>query len=94
MSDASMESGLADKLMGPVTAVIDRKRDELMPMLAGGAGKAAQHALHDDECVRKVASFCYPLLPGLLRLAVKEPVFVSFVMHNREKVLGHLASSA
>lgn len=94
MSEASVESGLSDKLMGPVSAIIERKRDELMPMLAGGAGQAAQHALRDDECVRKVATFCYPLLPGLVRLAVKEPVFVSFVMNNREKVLGRLASSA
>lgn len=96
MSEASVEPGLADKLMGPVSTIIDKKRDELMPMLSvsGGAGQAAQHALRDDECVRKVASFCYPLLPGLLRLAVKEPTFVSFVMNNRDKVLGRLAASA
>lgn len=94
MSEASAESALTDKLMGPVSAIIDKQREQLMPMLAGGAGQAAQHALRDDECVRKVASFCYPLLPGLLRLAVKEPVFVSFVMNNRERVLGRLASSS
>ena len=41
--------------------------------------------------VRKVAVFCYPLLPGLVRLAIKEPAFVSFVMNNREKVLGRLS---
>ena len=94
MNDASAEHGLADKLIGPVSTIIDRKREELMPMLAGGAGQAAQHALRDDECVRKVATFCYPLLPGLVRLAVKEPTFVSFVLNNREKVLGRLASAA
>jgi hypothetical protein len=60
-------------------------------MLAGGASQATQAALRDDECVRKVASFCYPLLPGLVRLAIKEPVFVNFVMNNREKVLGRLS---
>ena len=92
MNEPSAENGLADKLIGPMSTIIDRKREELMPMLAGGAGQAAQHALRDDECVRKVATFCYPLLPGLVRLAVKEPVFVSFVMNNREKVLGRLAS--
>jgi hypothetical protein len=41
-----------------------------------------------------VATFCYPLLPGLVRLAIKEPVFVSFVMNNREKVLGGLSQQA
>ena len=94
MNEASAEHGLADKLIGPISTIIDRKREELMPMLAGGAGQAAQHALRDDECVRKVATFCYPLLPGLVRLAVKEPMFVSFVLNNREKVLGRLASAA
>lgn len=94
MNDASAEQGLADKLIGPVSSIIDKKREELMPMLSGGAGQAAQHVLRDDECVRKVATFCYPLLPGLVRLAVKEPVFVNFVLNNREKVLGRLASAA
>lgn len=93
MSETHVDHGLADKLIGPMSTIIDKKRDELMPLIAGGAGQAAQHALRDDECVRKVATFCYPLLPGLVRLAVKEPVFVSFVMNNREKVLGRLASS-
>jgi hypothetical protein len=41
-----------------------------------------------------VATFCYPLLPGLVRLTIKEPVFVSFVMNNREKMLGGLSQQA
>jgi hypothetical protein len=94
MSEANEQGGLSDKLIGPISTIIDKKRAELLPMLAGGAGQATHAALRDDECVRKVATFCYPLLPGLLRLAVKEPVFVSFVMNNREKVLGHLSRQA
>lgn len=94
MSDTTEQAGLGDKLIGPISTVIDKKRAELLPMLGGGAGQAAQTALRDDECVRKVASFCYPLLPGLVRLAIKEPVFVDFVMNNREKVLGKLTQSA
>lgn len=86
-------SGLGDKLIGPMTAIIDKRRTELLPML-GGAGHVTQAALQNDECVRKVATFCYPLLPGLVRLAIKEPVFVSFVMNNREKVLGRLSQQA
>jgi len=78
---------LHDKLAGPIKNIIDKRRADLAPMLQGGA---AQAALRDDECVRKVATFCYPLLPVLVRLAVKEPVFVSFVLNNREKVLGPL----
>jgi len=92
MEPSSEPTGLSDKLMGPITAVIDKRRADLMPMLQGGPGQAAQAALRDDECVRKVATFCYPLLPVLIRLAVKEPTFISFVLNNREKVLGRLTA--
>jgi len=94
MAPSNEPPGLSDKLMGPITAVIDKRRADLVPMLQGGPGQAAQAALRDDECVRKVATFCYPLLPVLVRLAVKEPAFISFVLNNREKVLGRLAAPA
>lgn len=94
MEPANEPAGLSDKLMGPITAVIDKRRADLMPMLQGGAGQAAHAALRDDECVRKVATFCYPLLPVLVRMAVKEPTFISFVLNNREKVLGRLTAPA
>ena len=94
MDPSNEPAGLSDKLMGPITAVIDKRRADLMPMLQGGAGHAAQAALRHDECVRKVATFCYPLLPVLIRLAVKEPTFISFVLNNREKVLGRLTAPA
>lgn len=62
-----------------------------MPML-GGSETAARAALSNDEAVRKVAVFCYPLLPGIVRLAIKEHVFVGFVMNNREKLLVRLTA--
>lgn len=89
--EATEQAGLGDKLIGPISTIIDKKRAELLPLLACGAGQVTQNALRDDECVRKVAVFCYPLLPGLVRLAIKEPAFVSFVLNNREKVLGRLS---
>jgi len=94
-SSDSVSPQLHDKLAGPIKSIIDKRRADLIPILQGGAGQAgqaAQAALRDDECVCKVATFCYPLLPGLLRLAVKEPVFVNFVLNNREKVLGPLTA--
>lgn len=94
MTDSTEPAGLSEKLIGPVSAIIDKKRTELLPLLRGGVGNATQTMLRDDECVRKVAVFCYPSLPGLLRLAIKEPVFVNFVMNNREKVLGRLSQQA
>jgi hypothetical protein len=84
-------SRLADKLAAPFNAIVSRHRASLMPML-GGSGTAAQAALANDEAIRKVAVFCYPLLPGILRLAVKEPTFVNFVMNNRETLLVRLTA--
>jgi hypothetical protein len=89
MHAASESSGLADKLSAPLNAIVSRHRAALMPML-GGSESAARAALANDEAVRKVAVFCYPLLPGILRLAIKEPAFVGFVMNNRERLLVRL----
>ena len=86
---ASEQSVLADKLAAPLNAIVSRHRASLMPML-GGSASSARAALANDEAVRKLAVFCYPLLPGIVRLAVKEPSFVSFVMNNREQLLARL----
>jgi len=91
MHAESEPSGLADKLAAPMNAIVSRHRAALMPML-GGSGATARAALANDEAVRKVAVFCYPLLPGIVRLAVKERSFVSFVMNNRHHVLSRLTA--
>lgn len=84
---------LTAKLSAPLEKIVDQHKDKISALVSGGTSTMGQ-ALGKDENVRKVASFCYPLLPGLLRLVVKEPAFVSFVMHNREKLLAHLAPPA
>jgi hypothetical protein len=89
MQAISDAAGLADKLAARFNAIVCRHRASLMPML-GGSETAARAALANDEAVRKLAVFCYPLLPGVLRLAIREPVFVSFVMNNRERLLARL----
>ena len=89
MHAATEQSDLADKLAAPFNAIVSRHRASLMPMLGGSATSACQ-ALGNDEAVRKVAVFCYPLLPGIMRLAIKEHTFVNFVMNNREQLLARL----
>lgn len=44
--------------------------------------------------MRRIATLCDSLLHGLLRLAVKEPTFVKFVMGSREKLLACLRAPA
>lgn len=94
MEEASQTASLTDKLAEPIRNIVDKRRTDIVLLMQGDSGQAAQAALRDDECVRKVATFCYPLLPGLVRLAVKEHVFVNFVLNNREKLLAQLAAPA
>lgn len=91
MHTAPEQSDLADKLAAPFNAIVSRHRAALMPML-GGSGPAARAALSNDEAMRKVALFCYPLLAGIVRLTVKEHTFIHFVMNNREHLLARLTA--
>lgn len=83
------QSKLAAKLMDPVSRIVSRHSAEIAPMLKSGSA-SAQSVLGNDDAVRTVATYCYALLPGLVRLAVKEPAFISFVLANRVKLLGKL----
>jgi len=94
MSDTSEHSRLAEKLTGTVSTILDKHRATIAPMLGGGSASITRAALRNDEAVRKVAGYCYLMLPGLVRLAVKEPVFVDFVMNNRERLLDRLVEKA
>lgn len=91
MSTLDEQTKLAAKLMEPVGRIVSRHTAELAPMLNNGAA-VTQSALNNDEAVAKVATYCYALLPGLVRLAVKEPAFISFVLANRVRLLGKLAA--
>src|SRR6201986_537505 len=92
MSDTNEQGRLAEKLSGPVAAIIDKHRATIEPMLAAHGGSVTRAALQNDAAVRTVAGYCYQLLPGLLRLAIKEPAFVDFVMNHREKLLARLVA--
>jgi hypothetical protein len=85
---------LSDKLAVPMTRIVDKHRGRITAILASDGASHLGNALSKDENVRKVATFCYPLLPGLLRLVVKEHRFIQFVMLNREKLLARLAPPA
>ena len=89
--EAENEShALNNKLSAPLAKIVEQHRDKISALLVCGSTSTVGQALGKEENVRKVASFCYPLLPGLLRLVVKEHMFVNFVMQNREKLLAPL----
>lgn len=85
---------LDQKLGNSVSDIIDKHKSTILPHLLGSSSSLTTSLLRNDDAVRKVAEVCYELLPGLVRFAVKQPVFVSFVMNNREKILGKLVAQA
>ena len=88
MDTAADNSTLNEKLTGPVTAILEKHKKELLPLMIDKSTTLSHAALKNDVMVRTVATYCYGLLPGLVRFAVKEATFISFVMSNREKLLG------
>lgn len=91
MTNQDEQAKLAAKLMEPVSRIVGKHAVVLAPMLNNSAG-LTQSPLSNDATVTTVATYCYALLPGLVRLAVKEPAFIAFVLANRVKLLGKLAS--
>jgi len=83
---------IRDQLAVPLERIVTEHGHQLRCMLAHNGTLA--EALKQDEAVRKVASFCYPLLPGVIRLVVKEPAFVEFVLNHRQQVLARLDNTA
>ena len=79
-----------DKLMIPLTQVLNQHREQILPMLGGQSSGNAHTLLRNDAAMRTLATYSYALLPGLVRLAVREPAFVTFVMDNRDQILERL----
>lgn len=81
---------MTHQLTAPVAAIIDKHRNTIVPMLATNGGALTLAALQNDAAVRTVAGYAYLLLPGVLRLAVKEPAFIDFVLTHRASLLNKL----
>lgn len=79
-------------LMQPVSRVLGEHRAHILQKLDGKPGEWTVAALQNQQAMDTVIGCCYKLLPGLMRLAVKEPAFRTFMMNNRDRVLAQLAS--
>jgi hypothetical protein len=80
-------------LMQPVCRLIGEHREDILRKMDGKAGQWTASALQNEQAVEALAGICYELLPGLVRLAVKEPAFRTFVMNNRERIVAHLLAA-
>ncbi len=79
-----------DKLFGYVAVAIENNKSRILPFIKDKTGEASLAALRNDSNIEKLGSFIYALLPGFVRLALKEEVFVRFVLDNRNKLLDKL----
>ena len=71
----------------PVARVVEGHREKILQSIGG---KAALAALQDERVMLQVADVCYTLLPGVVRLAVKEQVFRDFVLQHRSTIIARL----
>jgi hypothetical protein len=89
MDASAAQSPIEQKITSSLGPIIDKHKSNILPLL-GKSSELSVSDLNHDQAVRTVATYCYALLPGLVRLAVKEPTFIDFVMANRHKLLGKL----
>lgn len=83
---------LSEKLSGPLDAVLTKHRADIC-RLAGSSQSLTANALQNDTLMRKIAEYCHDALPWPLRMAVKKPAFVDFVMANRGTVIARLTAA-
>lgn len=74
--------------LAPLQTILDQHRATICARLVGMAEP------HGDEAIRRVADYCYEFLPWPVRMAVKKPVFVDFVLAHREPVFARLSRPA
>lgn len=88
--DQAGKPGNKEKILGYVASAIEQNKSRIIPFLKEKTGEASLAALRDDANVEKLASFIYAFLPGVVRLALKEQMFVRFMLDNRDKLLEKL----
>jgi hypothetical protein len=80
-------AGARDKLFAFVGKAIEQNKAKILPMLKEKGGEVSMAALRDDRIVEKLALVLYGRLPLLVRLALREQVFVKFMLANRSRIL-------
>ncbi|MBA5690744.1 hypothetical protein H3H39_27340 [Duganella sp. LX47W] len=89
MNPLTESARLEGILSGPLNAILEQHRVAILAHL-GGASTGVADALMSEEKMRGMAGYCYELLPWPVRLAVKKPAFVDFVLTHRESILKKL----
>ncbi|WP_285960922.1 hypothetical protein [Pseudomonas tohonis] len=84
------DSRASEKLFGFIANAIEQNKSNIVPLLKEKTGEASLNALRDDENIERFAVFLYAFLPSVVRLALKEQVFVQFMISNRDKIIDRI----
>lgn len=81
------EGKIKDKLLSYAAIAIEQNKPKIIALIKEKTGELSLIALRNDSNIEKLASYIYAFLPSLVRLALKEDVFVRFMLDNRTKLL-------
>jgi hypothetical protein len=81
------DSKASEKLFGFIANAIEQNKSKIIPLLKEKTGEASLAALRNDENIEKFAVYLYAFLPSVVRLALREQVFVQFMISNRDKII-------
>lgn len=84
------DSKATEKLLGYIGIIFEENKSKITTLIKEEAGKLSIAALRDDSNVKNIAVAIYELLPRPFRVALREDVFVQFILNNREKILKKL----
>ena len=84
LAESARQEGI---LNAPLNAMIEQHRATILAHIGATTSTGLAGVLASDEAVRDMANYCYELLPWPVRLAVKKPVFVEFVLAHRAAIL-------
>ena len=81
-----LDSELGNKIADGVTKAVEDYKPQVREFVSSNMGSVSALGLQSDENIDKLARFLYPLLPGLVRMVVKEDTFAAFVVEHRSIV--------
>lgn len=84
------DSKASEKLFGFIANAIEQNKSKIIPLLKEKTGEASLAALRNDENIEKFAVYLYAFLPSVVRLALREQVFVQFMISNRDKIIDRI----
>lgn len=87
------EAKITSTFIEAISSTIEKNKPKIIALLKEKTGEASISALRNDQHVETVAQYLYAFLPAVIRLALKEDVFIRFMLDNRDRILDHLLAS-